>query len=263
MLMRCEGCGRMFDYNKADGVCPGCGRFCARPGPDGPDAGAADGWAEPGSAEAAFAADGWPQPGPAAQNSPRAAAWPVLFCLLAALWLGSMAGGFLLLRHRQAALPGRAAFVSPVADEVSGAFRCRGREITITGAEIMGGEYRAGLPENGCLVRVGLRLDETAWQDNADLFYLQSGGCFYQAADVYALEQVYPALARAALDDYQLQAPEAAEGWLYFALPAPPEAAALYLEQAVGYGEDRRVTGAAYAKLSFAPAGAEGGGQDA
>lgn len=253
MLMRCEGCGRMFDYEKADGVCPGCGRFCQNP----------DRSASSVPADAAVPADtAAAGPDGGAQSGPRATVWPALFLLLTLLWAGVMAGGFLLLHRQQAALPERAAFLSPVADEVSGGFRRRGRGIAVTGAELLN-DCRAGLPEGGCLVRVGLRLDETTWQDNSDLFYLQSGGCFYQAADRYALEQIYPALARTALDEYELQSPEAAEGWLYFALPAPPDAAALYLEQAVGYGEDRRVSGAAACPLTFAAAEAEGGGQDA
>lgn len=256
MLMRCEGCGRMFDYEKNDGVCPGCGRFCQNPdlsdssGADGPGGTSGSGPAAAAGADAAV------------QTGPNAVVWPVLFLLLALLWAGAMAGGFWLLRRQQASLPARAAFASPVADEVSGGFRCRGRAIAVTGAELLR-DCRAGLPEGGCLVRVGLRLDETAWQENADCFYLQSGGCFYQASDSWALEQIYPALARTALDEYELQSPEAAEGWLYFALPEPPADAALYLEQAVGYGGERRVSGAAVCPLRFVEADAEGGDGDA
>ena len=31
MLIRCESCGKMFDYDKQDGQCPACGAFAARP----------------------------------------------------------------------------------------------------------------------------------------------------------------------------------------------------------------------------------------
>ena len=252
MLMRCESCGKMFDYEKTDGVCPGCGQFCQPPL-------RADG-AEPilpgpGTEEQGLATDTAP---------PRAAGsgWRAAFFALVLLWACVMAGGFALMRHRQAALPERAAFASPVADEVDGAFRRHGRVIAVTGAEVMGSEYRAGLPEEGCLVRVGLRLDETTWQSNSDEFYLQSGGCFYQATSTYYLQQVYPALAKDALDGSPLQSYQAQEGWLYFVLPGPPRDAALYLEQAEGYGSDRRVTGAATCPLAFVPAGTEGGEAD-
>lgn len=261
MLMRCEGCGRVFDYEKQDGICPGCGRFCTQPGPGGRNAGAesgpaANGWAGQSGAEA-----GSEQP---ARSNPGAAAWPVLFCLLAALWLAAMGGGFLLLRHRQATLPERAAFASPAADETSGGFLQGGRRVEITGAELLSGDYRAGLPEGGCLVRVGLRFGETGWRSGCgDLIYLQSGDCFYRAADSYSLGQVYPELAKNALEEDTLQYTEAGEGWLYFALPAPPQNAALYLEEAVGYGEERRVSGAAFCPLNFIPADMEGGGADA
>lgn len=251
MLMRCEGCGRMFDYEKQDGVCPGCGRFCAAPradesAQDGPDgAGAA-------------------QTAGAAPRQAGTAAGPAAFLLLALLWLCVMAGGFLLLRRQQNTLPERAAFASPVADEVSGGFLQGGRRVEITGAELLGTDYRAGLAEGSCLVRVGLRFGERGWRSGCgDLVYLQSGGCFYRAANGYTLGQVYPELAKTALEEDELQYTDAAEGWLYFVLPAPPENAALYLEQAEGYGEERRVSGAAYCPLAFVPANTEGSGANA
>lgn len=243
MLMRCEGCGRMFDYEKQDGVCPGCGRFCTAPRADASAQGGPDG---------------------AGAGQTAGAAGPAAFFLLALLWLCVMAGGFLLLRRQQNTLPERAAFASPVADEVSGGFLQGGRRVEITGAELLGTDYRAGLAEGSCLVRVGLRFGERGWRSGCgDLLYLQSGGCFYRAANGYTLGQVYPELAKTALEEDELQYTEAAEGWLYFVLPAPPENAALYLEQAEGYGEERRVSGAAYCPLAFVPADTEGGGADA
>lgn len=264
MLMRCENCGRMFDYERTDGVCPGCGQFCQPPRPAAAPGAPENLWPEPGE-EDTEPRQGREVPFDAAAR-PRAAGagsgWRTAFFALVLLWACVMAGGFALMQHRQSTLPERAAFLSPVADTVSGAFRRHGREITVTGAEVLGSEYRAGLPEGGCLVRVGLRLDETVWHSNSDEFYLQSGGCFYEAASSYYLEQVYPALAQNALSEGLLQDTAAQEGWLYFALPGPPQDAALYLEQADGYGSDRRVRGAAVCPLAFTQAETEGGEAD-
>ena len=205
MLMRCEGCGRMFDYEKQNGICPGCGRFCALPGPAGDTAwpGRA-GALEQNGAGVHPNADG--RPGQAVNTAHSARRGPAAFLALALLWLCVMAGGFALLRRQQATLPERAAFASPVADEVSGGFLQGGREVSITGAEVLGSGYRAGLAEESCLVRVGLRFGERGWRSGCgDLLYLQSGGCFYRAADRYSLGQLYPALAKNALEEDELQ----------------------------------------------------------
>lgn len=272
MLMRCKNCGKMFHYEKADGVCPGCGQFCRAPrmtaAPGAPEARRLEEEADEREAQrdletssgSAMLLPG-PSPGLTVRLSARKL-WRMAFFALVLLWACVMAGGFALMGHRQSTFPERAAFLSPVADEVNGSFRRHGREILVTGAEIMGSDYRAGLPQDGCLVRVGLRLDETVWYGNSDEFYLQSGGCYYKAADTYYLGQVYPDLAKNALDSSLLQYTEAQEGWLYFVLPGPPRDTALYLEQADGYGSDRRVSGAAVCPLTFVPAGTEGGEAD-
>ncbi len=224
MLIRCESCGKLFDYDKQDGQCPGCGAFAARP-------------AEPAAA-----------PQPAVSARPAAGGVRGTLRRPAFAKPGSQAGSLLLrvmlvllgllfftlsgmLRPTEAAPVTRPASGVPV--QAGETVTLAQRPMTFSQPQRLTGRT-AGLPEGWQLYRVRVNAPElTDWNSHVEVMVsLYAGGGYWEALADYDLESLWPDLAEQALSLYDLTGWDALDGWLYLAGPAD-EGATLCLEDQV------------------------------
>lgn len=230
MLIRCESCGKMFDYDKQDGQCPACGAFAARPESAPAPAPAAPESQPPrgirGLGEAGGRPVSRPAPRPAARRPAAGGSLLWLRVLLAALGVGFFAAAALLGLSGPEAGPLPACATATAGQPVELA----GREVVFSQAQVLAGRT-AGLPQGWQLYRV--RVSAAEWEDwdpDAEAAVsLWAGGGYWGMLEDYDLEQIWPELAGEALASYDLAGWDALEGWLYLAGPADP-AAALCLE---------------------------------
>lgn len=222
MLIRCETCGKMFDYDKQDGQCPACGAFSSRPAaapaPAPRPVPAAGGLRGVGARPAA------PRPAPARPRpAPRAGGsllW--LRVLLAALGVAGLVAAAAL---RPAARPEPVAV--PVQTLAAGeTVTLAGREVALSQPQILTGRT-AGLPQGWQLYRVRVTAPEQAdWDPDAEAAVsLRAAGGYWEMLEDFQLERLWPELEAEALASYDLAGWEALEGWLYLAGPADAGAA--------------------------------------
>lgn len=229
MLIRCESCGKMFDYDKQDGQCPACGAFAARP-----------------AAQAAPAAE--PVPGFAPETGGLGGVRGTLHRPASARTAARRGSGLLWLRVVLAGL-GILFFAlsgllqPPKADntrlpdtmtaQADQAVAVAGREMTFTQPQRLTGRT-AGLPEGWQLYRVRVSSPELAdWNSRAEVAVsLYAGGGYWQMVEDYELERLWPELAEESVASHDLTSWDALDGWLYLAGPADGDAA-LCLEDQV------------------------------
>lgn len=221
MLIRCESCGKMFDYDRQDGQCPACGAFAARPAATAAPAAAPAGNA--GGVRGVLRR-------PAAQAGPRRNGFLWLRVLLVALGLLFFTLSGVLGRSEPAPEP------LPVSESTARAgepVTMAGRAMTFSQPQRLTGRT-AGLPTGWQLYRVRVSAPELEdWDSHVEAAVsLCAGGGYWEALEGYTLEQLWPDLGEQALSLYDLTDWEALDGWLYLAGPAD-EAASLCLEDQV------------------------------
>ena len=229
MLIRCESCGKMFDYDKQDGQCPACGAFAARP------------TAQAAPAEPPVAGFGTETGGlggvqgtlrrPSAVRTAARRGGSLLWLrvVLAGLGLAFFALSGLMQPPRADNTRQPAAVTAQAGQAVTAA----GREMTFSQPQRLTGRT-AGLPEGWQLYRVRVSAPELEdWNSRAEAAVsLYAGGGYWQMLEDYELERLWPELAAESVASYDLSGWDAVDGWLYLAGPAD-EAAVLCLEDQV------------------------------
>ena len=241
MLIRCENCGKPFDYDKNEGVCPACARYQSQPGAAVPQVRGAGGastlknaYQRPAGAAARPQAP-LKKRGNGKQNL-------VLTGVLALLLVVLLAAGAAA-RLPQPAAPVFEAPVQRLAGALPARFELAGAECRVTGAQTLGAGYTTGVQPGYELIRVGFERGagfewEGSWDDSV---YLAVNGGYVEPVDGYELERLYPELAEAALSSYDVDAYGGAEGYFYFLVPQGTREVDICFEQASDAGGERAV----------------------
>lgn len=229
MLIRCESCGKMFDYDKQDGQCPACGAFAARP-------------AAQAAPEAAPAPDFGPETGglggvrgtlrrPSAVRTAARRGSSLLWLRVALAGLGLVF--FALSGLMQPPQADNTHLPDTIAAQAGQAVTAAGREMTFAQPQRLTGRT-AGLPEGWQLYRVRVSAPELDdWNSRAGVAVsLYAGGGYWQMLEDYELERLWPELAEESVASYDLSGWDALDSWLYLAGPAD-ETAVLCLEDQV------------------------------
>ncbi len=221
MLIRCNSCQKLFDYQQCKGVCPGCGQQQNAP---------------------------VPAASPSSHTSQSSHMIPkVLLALWAAILVVALVGRQVSL-HRwknSGMLEGEVPASQLQAEE----FSLRGRAGEIGSCERMGAQYTTGLETGHQLVRVKLVIQEPLDFDSglSDAVFLQTTGPdgpqYYAPANRYDLERIYPQLSGDILNDFCLTSYGEVDGYLYFVIPQDAKEPVLYLELAHGHSrsQDERI----------------------
>lgn len=241
MLIRCESCGKLFDFDKAEGLCPACGHFHTQP----PVAAAPNAESEPQRTESTGRVVGTGRESASAGRSPQR----ILALVLLAIWVLILVGGFglHLLQKQRWKSSGK---LSDVEVQTVSA-----QDVVLHNQHYSFGPYQkmttrtAGLPEGYVLVQVQVdRKEAIEWvREREDTCYLQvesaNGLSYYAPLESYAIERVYPDLSANYMDAYDLSSIEPGVGYMYFAVPADFTSAAMYLEEAtrIKYESPRHV----------------------
>ena len=252
MLIRCEQCGKLFDYMKNDGICPECGRYHSIPEGAEPEA------PELLSEEEYIQGEGGVSGRPAAQlrNQSRRR---LTFSLLV-LWALILAVGFAWFHVRQAKRQNEGWYTVTVEPTVvDSVFFFRDQQVEVSPVQRMGREYQGGVPAGHQLIRIPMTPIERHYsEDPSDRVYLrvEIGGRTEYLDPVYNFElaELYPDLDHGLISDELLCYSEDGQGWLYFSVPDGFDSLTLYLEQArqEEYEEPRQIEAVYLCPLTMA-----------
>lgn len=251
MLIRCENCGKLFDFDNCGGLCPDCGHFHSAP----PVTHSFD--AQPNfQASAPSGRVVGSAKSPSDERPPQR----ILAIILAVLWGVLLLGGFGLYSMKKNRWEKSGKLADLQVQTVSA------QNITLHGQKYAFGPYQkmtshsAGLPEGHVLVRVQIdRKEPDEWvREREDSCFLQvdspRGTTFFAPLDSYSIERVYPELMDTFMDTYSLHSTEAAVGYMYFAVPSDFTSLSIYLEEAtrMKYKSPRKVVSLLHCSLEQA-----------
>lgn len=231
MNVLCKNCGRRFDPEQTNGVCPYCGRYSqnetaqAEPAVDPKIE-----QQEPRTKVIVMEKN---------QTSANRIGWTVVKVL--AIILVLVAVGFPIavfgrktqLKNQTGIEAAPETMVEPGSPMIVGPME---RKVVPGEAQILTGVR--GLNPDTELARVFFRLEkqsrwESRWHATC---YLEADGTYYSPANMYELERFYPELAKDTLDGYAFGSGNLAEGWFYFVVPKGVRDAVFWVQ---GRHEDR------------------------
>ena len=215
MLIRCDNCHELFDYQECKGVCPACEHRQEPPVSFSPTG--------PAAAAAAAKSHGHKLP-------------LLLLILWAAILLAFFVGRQIgeARWKRSGKLDGEVPTTQVQAKE----FSFRGRSASAGPCEKLGSGYTTSLEEGHQLVRVSFSIEKPMDFEPglSDTLFLQvfgpEGTAYYAPARSYDVEHIYPELTEKLLDDYCLHTYEEVDGDLYFVIPKDATDPVLYIELA-------------------------------
>ncbi len=253
MLIRCESCDKLFDFDKFDGVCPACGHYHSHPPvitptPSQESKGGVSGTARASSSDSAKT------------NRQRSRTLAVLVLWLLILVSGMVLRNIMMQRWRSSGMLGDVVTETVSADDV-----VLNRQHYTFGPYQKMSDRTAGLPDGYVLVRVYMdRKEADEWisgRDDSCCLQVEtpSGYAYYSPLSSYHLERIYTDLCDDCMEIYDLQRTEADTGYMYFAVPADATSLSMYLEEAtrLRYEDPRELTRILICPLEEAPLDSE------